>query len=151
MDEYAMLVDQMAQLVLSSHLFKSLDDEGRKRALELGFVASFCAGDTLMKQGQPSPTMYLLLQGSVRVETETPSGHVQLAELGKNACVGEVGLLAEGPRTATVTAITDVDAVAFERDRLFELFEAYPQVREVLESLVEGRARDAIEKIVGSV
>jgi CRP-like cAMP-binding protein len=61
-----------------------------------------------------------------------------------------VSVLSGGARTATVRALTDVDAVGFERHRIRRILEDYPKVRQVLETLVEGRARDTIEKIVGS-
>jgi len=93
--------------------------------------------------------MYLILDGKVRVQTDTPSGPVQLAELGKSACVGEVSLLTGEPRTATVTAETDIDAVAFARHRIERVLADYPKVAELLQTLVERRARDTIEKIIG--
>jgi CRP-like cAMP-binding protein len=94
--------------------------------------------------------MYLLLNGKVRVETTAAQGSVHLAELGHGACFGEVSVLTGGLRTATVTAVTDVDAVAFEKHRIERIVADYPKVRALLEALVEGRARDTIEKIVGS-
>ena len=144
------LFDEMAEIVSRSHLFKSLDDEARQRVLLSGYVCSFGAGEDLMVQGEPGSTMYLLLNGKVKVETDPGSGTIQLAELGRDACVGEVSVLTGGERTATVKALTDVDAVGFERHRIRRILEDYPKVRELLETLVEGRARDTIEKIVGS-
>lgn len=147
--EYARLVEEMTELVDSSHLFKSLDAEGRGRVLESGYVTTFSEGDILLKQGDPGDSMFLILEGKVKVETQTPSGVVKLAELGKSACVGEVSLLTGQPRTATVTALSDVDAVAFARHRIERVLADYPKVAELLQTLVERRARDTIEKIIG--
>lgn len=148
-DEYASLVEELTEIVNRSHLFKSLDDEGRQRVLESGYVATFAAGDTLMRQDEEGSTMYLVLKGKIRIEAEGPSGKVHLAELGRDACVGEVSVLTSGPRTATVTAVADVDAVAFERHRIQRVLDGYPKVRALLESLVESRAKQTIEKLVG--
>jgi len=147
--EYARLVEEMTELVDSSHLFKTLDAAGRGRVLECGYVTTFSAGDVILRQGDPGDSMYLILDGKVRVQTDTPSGPVQLAELGKSACVGEVSLLTGEPRTATVTAETDIDAVAFARHRIERVLADYPKVAELLQTLVERRARDTIEKIIG--
>ena len=149
-DERRALLAEMSDIVNTSHLFKSLDDEGRRRVLSSGYVCSFSAGETLIKEGDHGTAMYLLLNGKVRVETTAAQGSVHLAELGHGACVGEVSVLSGGPRTATVTAATDVDAVAFEKHRIERILADYPKVRALLEALVEGRARDTIEKIVGS-
>lgn len=147
--DLAALTEQMSAIVESSHLFKSLDDEGRKAIFECGFLQSFDAEDILMKQDQPGDSMFLVFNGTVAVETDTAGGTVQLAELGRGACVGEVSVLKGGLRTATVTAKTEVDAISFARHRIERVLEQYPKVREVLEKLVESRAHDTIEKIIG--
>ncbi len=149
-DERSVLLDEMTEIVSSSRLFKSLDEAGRQRVLTSGYIASFAAGETILRQGDTGTTMFLVLNGRVRVEASTPGGNVVLAELGRDACIGEVSVLTGGERTATVTALTDVDAVAFEKHRIERILADYPKVRALLEALVEGRARDAIEKIVGS-
>lgn len=139
----------MADIIEKSHLFKSLTPEARREVLESGYVMSYGDGDVVMKQGDPGDTMYLIMRGKVRVETETPAGKVQLAELGRDACVGEVAVLTEQNRTATVTAIGDVDAVAFAKHRVMRVLDQHPKVREILESIVQARAEDTIEKIIG--
>ena len=149
-EERRALLGEMSDIVAKSHLFKSLDDDGRARVLRSGYVCSFGAGEEMIRQGDTGRTMYLILNGKVRVETQTPGGNVVLAELGHGACIGEVSVLTGGERTATVTTLSDVDAVAFERHRIERVLADYPKVRSLLEALVEGRARDTIEKIVGS-
>lgn len=146
--EYADLVGDMADIVSSSHLFKSLDQAGRERVLESGYVETFSAGETIFRQFDPGDTLLVVLRGRVHVKTETPAGEVSLAELGRGAVIGEVAVLNRSARTATVTAVTDVDAVAFARHRIERILDAYPKVRDVLASLVERRAADTIEKIL---
>ena len=147
--EYAHLVEEMTVFLGTSHLFKSLDAEGRGRVLECGYVTTFSQGDVIVRQGDPGDVMFLILDGRVKIETDTPAGVVMLAELGKSACVGEVALLTGEARTATVTALTDVDAVAFARHRIERILADYPKVAVLLQTLVERRARDTIEKIIG--
>lgn len=139
----------MADIIEASHLFKSLDPAGRKDVLESGYVMTFHAGDVVIRQGDVGEVMFLILRGTVNVETTTPGGTVQLAELGHGACVGEVSVLTGQARTATVTAKGDVDAVAFHKHRIERVLQRYPKVRELLESIVDARARDTIEKIIG--
>jgi CRP-like cAMP-binding protein len=149
-EERLALIGEMQKIVGSSHLFKSLDDEGRRRILVSGYVCTFAEGDAILRQGDGGDIMYLVLNGRVRVTTETPGGNVHLAELGRDACIGEVSVLTGSPRTANVTALTKVDCVAFKRHRIQRILDGYPKVRKLLEDLIEHRANDAIEKIVGS-
>lgn len=140
------LMEEMAEIISKSHLFKTLDEEGRRRVLTSGFVCSYNAGDIVLKEGDPGDTMYLVLDGKARVST----GKVHLAELTRGACLGEVSVLTGGVRTASVVAETELDLVAFEAHRIERVLADYPKVREVLESIVEGRARHTVEKIIGS-
>jgi CRP/FNR family cyclic AMP-dependent transcriptional regulator len=149
--EQQALEGEMEQIVLRSHLFKSLDDAGRQHLLASGFVMRFDAGDIILRQGDAGDTMYLVMDGTVRVETHTAAGgEVQLAELGRGACIGEVSVIKASPRTATVSAVTEVTVVVFARHRIMRILDQHPKVRALLETLIEGRARDAVEKIIGS-
>ncbi len=149
-EERLALLDEMEDIVERSHLFKSLDVTGRARVLGMGVVVGYAEGDVILLQGAEGETMYLVLSGKVRVTTEAANGEVMLAELGRDACFGEVSLLTGCKRTATVVALSDVDCVAFERHRIERVLADYPKVRAILESLVEGRARDTVEKIIKS-
>lgn len=139
----------METLIKNSHLFKSLDDEGRVRALQESSLHTFAKGTVILREGQPGDEFYLIASGTVRVETTgaDPEHPVELAILGRGAFFGEVSVLTGRPRTASVTAVDDVLVVVFSQDLVERLLEAYPRVRKLLDAIVLGRARDTIEKI----
>ena len=139
----------MADIVSNSHLFKSLDEDGRRSAIESARVAVFHEHDVVLQQDASSDAMYIVLDGTVRVETIAPGAKVMLAELGRGACIGEVGVLTNNPRTATVTALTEVKVIRFSKADIDSLLTRYPKVHKLLLALVEHRARDTIEKIIG--
>lgn len=144
----ALLADLTA-IVGTSHLFKSLNDDGRRELIESGYVVRASAGETIVEQGEAGTTMYLVMSGKVSVETAAgPRGSIHLAELGRGACVGEVSVLTGSARTATVKAIDDVQLVAFESHRIQRVIDAHPKVRQLLEAMIEGRARDTVEKLI---
>ena len=137
------------EIIATSHLFKSLDEEGRAKVLESGVVRSYDPGDILFTQDMPGEEMLLVMSGRVKIEATSPAGKIkQLAELGRGACIGEVAVLTGGGRTATVTALEHVDAAAFAAHRIARVLDDYPKVRRILESLVDARARDTVEKII---
>jgi predicted MFS family arabinose efflux permease len=63
---------------------------------------------TLVRQGDPSDALYVLLDGTVDVLADTAGGTVPLRTMRAPAYLGEIGLLHGGPRTATVVTATDV-------------------------------------------
>lgn len=149
LDEVSGLERDMAEIVAKSHLFKSLDDGARKELLESAFVMQYDAGEMLLREGDPGETMMLVMEGTVRVHTQSPQGELQLAELGRGACVGEVSVLTGSPRTATVDAVTHVSAAVLARHRVQRILDGHPRVRALLEALVEGRAKQTLGRILG--
>jgi hypothetical protein len=80
------------------------------------------AGDVLVRQGEPGTSVYLVLDGVIRVERDGE----QLAEYGPGAMLGERAHLEGGARTSTLVAVTDcrvasVEASEFDHDALVEL------------------------------
>ena len=149
-NELAALERDMEAIVLGSHLFKSLDLASRANLIASAFVMTYEAGDTILREGDPGDTMFLVMDGTLRVETSGgANGTVHLAELGRGACVGEVSVITGAPRTATVTAITNVSVATFARHRVSRVLDQSPKVRALLEQLIERRADDAVAKIIG--
>lgn len=144
----ALLAD-LTDIVGTSHLFKSLDDDGRRELIESGYVVRAKPGEVIVEQGDTGTTMFLVMTGKVAIETSGgPRGSIHLAELGRGACIGEVSVLTGSARTATVKAVDDVQLVAFESHRIQRVIDAHPKVRELLEAMIEGRARDTVEKLI---
>jgi hypothetical protein len=80
------------------------------------------AGETLVRQGEPGTSVYLVLDGVVRVERDGE----QLAEYGPGAMLGERAHLEGGVRTSTLAAVTDcrvasAEASQFDHEALVEL------------------------------
>ena len=69
---------------------------------------SFAAGDTIMREGEPGDRFVVVASGQVEV---TAAGR-PIQRLGRGAGLGEISLLRRSPRTATVTALTPVEAYA---------------------------------------
>ncbi|MEZ0292798.1 MAG: redoxin domain-containing protein, partial [Solirubrobacteraceae bacterium] len=83
---------------------------------ELGAIAeraermSFAPGDTIVAEGDVADRFYVIARGEVAISRRSPEGdEMKLARLGRGQFFGEVGILAETRRTATVRAIGDVE------------------------------------------
>jgi CRP-like cAMP-binding protein len=132
-----------------SHLFKGLEKEDLKALYEAGRLVKFNAGDKVVREGDTGDEMFVIMTGSVRVVTGPEMTPVELAQLKRGAFFGEVSVLTGRPRTATVVAIDEVELIAFGKMVLEPILRKYPRVRKLMQVVVEGRVRTAIEKSKG--
>jgi alkyl hydroperoxide reductase subunit AhpC len=85
---------------------------------------SFADGDTILAEGDPADRFYVIAQGEVGISRRSPEGEeIKLARLGCGQFFGEVGILAETRRTATVRAIGDVVLLALTWDTFQQTLE----------------------------
>jgi CRP-like cAMP-binding protein len=128
-------------------LFRSIPVEARQALAERGRLRVFAPGETLVRQGEPSDTMHVILEGRARVE-RTSQGRMApllLAELGTDDVVGEIGVLDGGPRTATVTAVIETRTLELHQTALAVVLIQYPAVAGELLRTLSSRLRDADE------
>lgn len=139
---------QVEQLIEGSYLFRSLDEAGRKELLHRGRLVFFPAGSVILREGELGESFFLVNSGVVEVRTRAGGGgEIELTTLQRGAVFGEVAVLTGSPRTATVTALTDVCAVAFDRHDVDQLLASNPKARRLLDAVMTGRARDTAEKV----
>jgi sigma-B regulation protein RsbU (phosphoserine phosphatase) len=104
----------------------------RAEALNLG------PGQALVKQGDGSDSAYLILDGELDIQVDTAYGQVQLARISKGALIGEIGVFADQPRTATVRTHSAVRALKFDRALLLRAGDNDPAL---LRSVIMGLGR----------
>ena len=119
-------------------LFAQIDTSKLKLIAFTSERLSFDAGAALFREGDPGDSAYLILKGSVDVTVSSPNGPVSVAELGQNALVGEMALLCDVPRTASVTAKEPLDTLKIKKDLFLQLLRDLPQMTlEIMRELAE--------------
>lgn len=86
----------------------------------------YAAGQVLFNQGDASDAAYVILEGSASVVIDTPNGSLKVAELGKNAIVGEMGVISDAPRSATVLVSKDLVALRIRKDVFLDMIREFP-------------------------
>jgi CRP/FNR family cyclic AMP-dependent transcriptional regulator len=91
-------------------LLGRLSGRQRARLAELATTRSYRAGSMIVRQGDTSMALYVVLSGTVRIERETDGGaRIAISEVGAHGFFGEMGLLDDEPRAATVVAVEDTE------------------------------------------
>src|SRR5918994_4226164 len=88
----------------------------------------YMSGDELFRQGDYGDAAYIILEGEADVLVDTPQGAVKVATLGKNDIIGEIAVLCDVPRTATVVAHSELETLRVSMDGFFHLVTQFPQV-----------------------
>lgn len=142
------LWSDVEKLIEGSHLFRCLDEAGRRELLMRGRLVTYPPGAVILREGDPGESFFVVDQGVVEVSTRSEAGgEVSLNTLQRGAFFGEVSVLSGSPRTATVVALTQVAAVAFDRHDVDELLASNPKARRLLDTVMAGRARDTAQKV----
>lgn len=112
-------------------------------------TVNFSAGENIVEIGAPGRSLYLLLDGVVQVLYPSRSADFELARLGPGEFFGEMALLNDKPRSATVRAVTPVRAVALDKDTFREIVNETPSLGLQLLAALSIRIRNADEQISG--
>ena len=148
-DEEPSTTNQDLKELQASTLFSSFEREALVEIIASTELRSFCQGDIIVTEGEVGSSLFLVVGGAVKVFTRTEDGgNMPLAELGPGDFFGEVSLLTGRPRTATITAGTEVTAIELDRASLDRIAEGHPEVRKVLEDFCERRAKNAVEAVI---
>ncbi len=118
--EEKQIIEELGQVPL----FHRTSKKQRQTLAKLGKVMTWRSGTTAMKQGSKGAAFFLILDGMVDVSVDGTS----VARLGDGDFVGEIALLTNAPRNATVTAISDCSVFAFGRPGLAAALKTDPNL-----------------------
>jgi CRP/FNR family cyclic AMP-dependent transcriptional regulator len=88
----------------------------------------YLSGDELFHQGDYGDAAYIILEGEADILVDTPHGAIKIATLGMNDIIGEIAILCDVPRTATVVAHGNLEILRVSKERFFHLVTQFPQV-----------------------
>jgi len=138
-DAAAAVPERQLELLRGSPIFAPLPP-ATLEALALRLEARrIDAGDTVFAQGNAGDEFYLVDSGRVTVAVAGET----VAELGPGESFGEIALLRDVPRTATVTALTEVSLYALEREHFLAAVTGHAQSRTAAEILITSRLSPA--------
>jgi CRP/FNR family cyclic AMP-dependent transcriptional regulator len=88
----------------------------------------YLSGDELFHQGDYGDAAYIILEGAADILVATADSAIKIASRGKNDIIGEIAILCNVPRTATVVAHGDLETLCVSKDKFFHLVTQFPQV-----------------------
>jgi CRP-like cAMP-binding protein len=85
-------------------------------------------GTVIFKEGAPGDELFLITRGEVEVSIERNESKLVLAELGESSFFGEMTLITDRPRTASVSALSDAEFYVLSKEEFHRLQSKEPQL-----------------------
>ncbi len=125
-------------------LFSELGDDQLESISTFTFNKSFDPGELIVVEGQTGNGLYVILSGNVEVlKGDVRENPKVLAKRGPGDVFGEMALLGEWPRTATVRALDSVQCLGIDRWVFLSQLERQPQVTIKMLQILAQRLRDS--------
>lgn len=123
-----MTLETEVQSLRQVPMFRGIEPSRLKLLAFTSERISFSAGQKFFVQGDAADAAYVILDGKAEVVLETQEGPLKVAELGRNALVGEMGILSDTPRSATVVATEATSALRIDKRVFLDLLTQFPQM-----------------------
>ena len=123
-----MTLETEVQSLRQVPMFRDIDPARLKLLAFTSERVQFADGQRFFSQGDASDAAYVILVGRANVLLDTPGGEIKVAELGQNALVGEMGILADNPRSASIMAAQPTIALRIDKRVFLELLAQFPQM-----------------------
>ncbi|MBD9371509.1 cyclic nucleotide-binding domain-containing protein [Rhizobium sp. ARZ01] len=141
-----MLLKDEVQMLRRVPLFAGVDPTKLKLLAFTSDRVAYAAGEILFRQGDSGDAAYVILTGRADILVETPGGQIKVAEVENNSIVGEIAILCDVSRTATVKATTSLEALRISKEHFLKLLSDFPEVTiEVMRVLASRLSRTTME------
>jgi thioredoxin reductase (NADPH) len=126
--------------------FPDVPSETLEREVERTKVRRFLSGQTIIREGDPADSFFILTRGAASVRQNGPAGEREISTLKPGDFFGEIGLLSGTVRNATVRATAPTEVLELDAEGFRDLVESSQVTRDRVQSRLEDRLAKAGRK-----
>ncbi len=141
--------EQLVGFLKNVNLFSDLPDDSLAKLGSCLKTTEFPPSETIMREGAPGVSMYVIKEGVVEVRKKDPSTGIDflVAQLGPGAAVGEMSLLTGKPRSASVGTVEPTTVYSLTRADFRNLLTQYPEISLGLARILAERLEEANKQV----
>ena len=124
----AMDLTTEAEMLHKVPMFSKLELSKLKLVAFTSELCSFDRGEVLFEAGDAPDSAYVIMEGAVEILAETDAGPVVEGVLGSNELFGELGVLTNSPRSATIRAQDELVALRITDEMFLNLLAENPEL-----------------------
>ena len=121
-----MALNDEVEMLGNVSLFAGLQPSQLKLLAFTSQHLTYTEGDMLFSQNESGDEAYVVLCGKAEVIVKINGSDVVVATLGENSIIGEIAILCDVPRTASVRAATRLETLCIEKEQLLKLLQEFP-------------------------
>ena len=121
-------LQEEVELLRNIPLFAKIEPSKLKLLAFTSERLTYSQDEILFSQGDAGDSAYIIVDGEADIVVNTPGGPLVVATLKQNEIVGEIAILCDVPRTATVRAKTELTTLRITKDLFFNLVVEFPQI-----------------------
>lgn len=123
-----MSLNEEVELLQKIPLFAKIEPAKLKLLAFTSERLTYEPGQDLCRQGEMGDAAYLIMEGEADILVDGPNGAIKVAKAGRNEIVGEIAILCDVPRTATITATSKLETLRITKDLFFRLVKEFPEM-----------------------
>ncbi|MBT3789948.1 MAG: Crp/Fnr family transcriptional regulator [Alphaproteobacteria bacterium] len=123
-----MSINEEVELLRQIPLFAKIEPSKLKLLAFTSERLKFKSDEELFHQGDIGDSAYIVIGGQADVILSTDRGDVVVSTVKRNDIVGEVAILCDVPRTASVKAKEDLEVLKISKDLFFRMISEFPQM-----------------------
>jgi CRP-like cAMP-binding protein len=140
--------EETPELLRRVPLFSTLASEELDHVAQVAVPRRFAAGQVVFREGDASDTCYLIRAGHVRAVRAHPDGRtITLAQFGPGDFFGELAMLDEERRSATIETLEATEALAILGSDMRRLLREHPEISVKLIAALGRRLRETNERL----
>lgn len=124
----AIKLEEEVELLRRIPIFAKIEPSRLKLLAFTSDRVMYEAEQEICHQGDIGDAAYLIISGEADILIEAPTGPLAIASVGKNALVGEIAIINDVPRTATVRAKTKLEALKIKKEHFLRLVSEFPEM-----------------------
>jgi hypothetical protein len=139
--------ERLQEAVAAIPFFSPLEGDERKKLADAATLHVFNAGETIIREEDQGRSIYVILDGKLRVFTRDHHGEeLELAVLGASQFFGEMSFLTGKPRSGSVAAVDTSVIVELSYTSMRKVVKEHPTVKKVLVEYYQERSGNTAEK-----
>lgn len=141
-------LEKTLRFFTNARILRMLDTEGRRRLLDVAEAITFQNDSVVVKEGEPGDALYIIVDGIASVCVDDMGNQKPVAELCDGAFFGEMAVITNQPRSATVTALGRLSVLKIPKETVLEVLKDYPKVKEIIAKIGVARTEDTMDKML---